>query len=211
MRLLKAIILSIIIFTSCGEDKIPKQKMSKIIAEIYITDRYINSNYELVRAMDSSFLYEPIFKKYGYSTKEFMNTIDYYVERPAKLKTIYLTAKQILEDEMAIASAELQRERSRDSIVAIVEKTVMPGDSKKITDSQTRSLRWIYLPDRMPKWDSPLTDISLTGYDAPISPVWWVNNTKIIQKPFQDYEKNSSPVSLPDKLQSDTKGLRMLE
>lgn len=211
MRLFKAIILPLLIFTSCGENRIPRQKMSKIIAEIYISDRYINSNYELVRAVDSSFLYEPIFNKYGYTTKEFINTINFYVERPAKLKTIYISARQILEDEMAIANTELQRERSRDSIVAIVEKKVMPGDSKKIIDSQTRSLRWIYLPDRIPKWISPLTDTSLTGYDAPISPVWWVNNTKIIQKPFLDYEKNSSPVSLPNKLKADTKRLRMLE
>ncbi|MDD4293470.1 MAG: DUF4296 domain-containing protein, partial [Bacteroidales bacterium] len=103
MRLLKALLISLLIFTSCGESRIPKQKLSKIIAEIYISDRYINTNQELVRAVDSSFLYEPIFNKYGYTTKDFIYTMNYYVEQPAKLRAIYLGAKQILQDEMGRA------------------------------------------------------------------------------------------------------------
>jgi len=211
MRLLKALLISLLIFTSCGESRIPKQKMSKIIAEIYISDRYINTNQELVRAVDSSFLYEPIFNKYGYTTKDFIYTINYYVEQPAKLRAIYLGAKQILQDEMGRADAEYKQERSRDSLIAVMERTIMPGVNDEAPDSRTRALRWIYLPARMPKWTDPLTDTSLVKFDAPLSPVWWKNNIQTNQKPFLDYEKNSSPVSLPDKLQTDSTGIRMLK
>ena len=211
MRLFKPILIFLLILTSCGESRIPKQKLSKIIADIYISDKYVTANQELMRAVDTSFLYEPIFNKYGYTTRDFVYTINYYVERPSKLRPVYLEAKQILQVELGKAEAELKQERYQDSLFAAMEKVIIPNVNNASPDSRTRALRWIYLPAKMPKWTDPLTDTSHLRFDAPLSPVWWENNMKIKQKPLLDYEKNSSPVSLPNQLQTNTAGIRMLK
>ena len=207
MKLIRLSILALLLLTSCGDSLIPRGKMSKIIADIYVSDRYVFSDHDLMRGADTSHLYGPIIKKYGYDTEDFVRTIGYYVERPAKLKTIYANAKLILQAELASANAQVERKRSLDSLFAEIEIRFAQIADSKIEDSHSRAIRWIYFPAKTQKWSSAVPDSAAIRYDAPGSAWWWSNNMKTIQKPFNQYEKNRSTIHSPRKLRPDSERL----
>ena len=207
MKLIRLSILALLLLTSCGDSLIPRGKMSKIIADIYVSDRYVFSDHDLMRGADTSHLYGPIIKKYGYDTEDFVRTIGYYVERPAKLKTIYANAKLILQAELASANAQVARKRSLDSLFAEIEIRFAQIADSKIEDSHSRAIRWIYFPAKTQKWSSAVPDSTAIRYDAPVSAWWWSNNMKTIQKPFNQYEKNRSTIHPARELRTDPERL----
>lgn len=207
MKLIRLSILALLFLASCGDSLIPRGKMSRIIADLYVTDRYVFSYHDLMKSADTSKLYEPIINKYGYTTQDFVNTIGYYVERPAKLKTIYANAKLILQAEFASAEAEVARKRSLDSLLVEIEIRFSQSAEAKIEDSHSRAIRWIYFPGKTQKWSSAVPDSIAVRYDAPVSAWWWSNNMKTIQKPFNQYEKNRSTIHPARELQTDPERL----
>ncbi|GAB1373482.1 hypothetical protein MASR1M46_03620 [Bacteroidales bacterium] len=87
---------------------IPREKMTRIVSEIYLSDKYMSSSTELSGGADSLLIYEPILNKYGYDTEDYLRTISYYVERPSKLRTIYTDAQNLLQKELAESTKDFQ-------------------------------------------------------------------------------------------------------
>ncbi len=112
------IILTIILLTavSCEEHRtIPRKKLSKIYYEMYLADEALSSSRKLRRMTDSLQLYEPIFNKYGYTTDDYLYTVDIYLENPAKYRKIFDRTKKMLEEKkeelQAIYTAETYYDR----------------------------------------------------------------------------------------------------
>jgi len=71
--------------------------MSEIYYDIFITDSYIKQdNISLKKITDSAKIYEPIFEKYGYSSEDYISTINYYLKQPVKLARILRNTKDRL-------------------------------------------------------------------------------------------------------------------
>ncbi len=94
------IILTIILlgaFCSCSRHKtISKQDLARIYYDMYMTDEAISQNRDLRRMTDSLHLYEPIFNKYGYTTEDYLFSVNQYLQNPDKYKKIFEQTKNML-------------------------------------------------------------------------------------------------------------------
>lgn len=209
MKLLLALLSSLLLFASCDGGVIPRGKMSKIVAEIYLSDKYMSSSsIEMAEKADSILIYEPILNKYGYDTEDYLTTIAYYVERPSKLRTIYTNAQNILQKELDQTNIRLLAERSIDSLRNAISAELNSIKEGEIKDPLTRSLRWILFSEMEESWEKAAPDTSAVNYDSPVSPIWWEGNFRQKMKPFYLYENNRSAIPINPKLKSNPQGVR---
>lgn len=77
-------------FCACGRKArvISKGDLVDILADMYVADQLVSQNSELRGIADTSFVYEPIFRKYGYSTEDYHATERYYMRDPNRYSRI---------------------------------------------------------------------------------------------------------------------------
>jgi|GEM_PF-4647038 hypothetical protein len=62
--------------------------MSEIYYDLFVTDQYIDQVHTFRSAADSLDVYAGIFEKHGYSTEEFLASLDYYIKNADKFEKI---------------------------------------------------------------------------------------------------------------------------
>ena len=108
---------------SCREKEsiIPKDIMSQIYYDIYMTDEAVDVNYGLRRMADTMRIYEPIFNKYGYTTDDYNRSVDFYLERPDKFEDVFEDTKTMLEKRKAELNSILEAEGKRPRLWSLVD------------------------------------------------------------------------------------------
>lgn len=95
-----------------GGKVIPKKKMVRIYADMFVADQWLNQNYKAERVADTSFVYEAIFEKYGYDSEDYRASVDYYIQDPDRFARILRQTVLELEDRMDEQKAELRKLRA---------------------------------------------------------------------------------------------------
>lgn len=115
-RIFQHIYLLLFLFSlflsSCGEfgeKVIPRSHLSKIYAEILLTDQWIYVTPGASAMADTTLVYEPILMKYGYTSEDYRHTVDKYLDDPERFARILRNTSQILEKRIA----ELKKIRDR--------------------------------------------------------------------------------------------------
>ncbi|HPI45311.1 MAG TPA: DUF4296 domain-containing protein [Tenuifilaceae bacterium] len=99
-----------IFFIGCsGNPIIPQRDMVLILKQIYITDGVVSISESNLGYKDSIAYYEPILKKYGYTTAEFDSSIKYYSQRTEELDEIF--------DKVILQLSKQQEEIAKDSSI----------------------------------------------------------------------------------------------
>lgn len=82
-----AVLLSL---ASCGRKGrvIPRGTLSDIYSEMFLADQWLKDNKEYRRQADTSFFYEPIFNRYGYTLDDYLASVDHYLKDPEKFSQI---------------------------------------------------------------------------------------------------------------------------
>ena len=85
-KILLAVASVTLIVASCsrGPRVIPQSKMEKIINDMLLADQWLESAKVSKYAVDTTLFYEPIFRKYGYDTDDYLASIEYYMRDPLK-------------------------------------------------------------------------------------------------------------------------------
>lgn len=94
-----------ILVPSCkreGPRVIPRSKLAKIYAEMFVTDQWIQSKPGLRTIADTSLVYEPILEKYGYDSDDYQYSIDRYMDDPERFSRILRTTAEILDKEIKL-------------------------------------------------------------------------------------------------------------
>lgn len=89
-----------VVFSSCnmgGEKIIPRGKLSRIYAEMLMTDQWIQSTPGIRLIADTSLVYAPVLENHGYTTEDYMRTVDVYMEDPERFSRILRHTSDILE------------------------------------------------------------------------------------------------------------------
>ncbi len=94
-------LFSLLLFTSCSEERIPKEDFQKVLKDIFLTDLIIQRDGQLSQMADSAIVYEPVLEKYGYTTGQFMATLNYYVDRPDRLQSLLRQLREYVNEERA--------------------------------------------------------------------------------------------------------------
>ena len=114
---------ALLCLSSCREKEsiIPKDIMSQIYYDIYMTDEAVDVNYGLRRMADTMRIYEPIFNKYGYTTDDYNRSVDFYLERPDKFEDVFEDTKTMLEKRKAELNSILEAEGKRPRLWSLVD------------------------------------------------------------------------------------------
>ena len=83
-----------------GPRVIPRSKLAKIYAEMFVTDQWIQSRPGLRTIADTSLVYEPILEKYGYDSDDYQLSIDHYMDDPERFSRILRSTAEILDKEI---------------------------------------------------------------------------------------------------------------
>lgn len=94
-----AAFLAIVLLASCaGKGKvIPRSEMQKIYADMFLADEWILDNFDFSKEADTLLFYEPIFKKYGYNTNDYIASVNHYLKDPVRYSRMLMKTKQDLD------------------------------------------------------------------------------------------------------------------
>lgn len=67
---------------------IPRSKMEDVYVDLFITDQWIIETPGQSKVADSTMLYEPIFRKYGYTTQDYIASVNHYLKDPKRYARI---------------------------------------------------------------------------------------------------------------------------
>lgn len=84
--------------------------MSDIYYDIYMTDQIIQSDPRIRGLSERSKVYEPVFNKYGYTTDDYMASVNFYLERPDKFSKIFEKTQDMLKQRRSILEIALAKE-----------------------------------------------------------------------------------------------------
>lgn len=118
-----AVSAAVILCLACSADKasvIPRGKLARIYAEMLVMDQWVISETEFKRIADTSLVYEPIFRKYGYDTEDYRKSVAYYMNDPERYSRILRETAEILDariNELAECKKALARKHEIESFV----------------------------------------------------------------------------------------------
>jgi hypothetical protein len=200
------------IFLCCSNRGIiDSDKIPHILADMLIADRSLMQDFKNIQKVDTTMLYEPVLNRYGYTTRDFIRTMDFYLPRPAKLKSFYMKAKDILDSRNSEIDKKIADIENTKIIFSKVYLALEQKDSLRLTDSYIRALRWIIAPDSFPCRRIYLPDSLADRYEYPGMAIWWKNNMKSENIIFYKHEKDRSSLSLSTRQAPDPERLSLPE
>lgn len=129
-RLSIAISLSValIMAVSCGQDDsgkvIPPSKMEKIYREMFLADRWVQLGDGRRNMVDTSWLYRPIFEKYGFTHNDYLKTVESYLNDPERFSDLIGRVAEGLEKDADNYRRAFENEQRlihrKDSIAALL-------------------------------------------------------------------------------------------
>ena len=88
-RILFCLALAVCLFScSRGGKVIPADRMARIYEEIMVLDQWIRLTGTEMRKADTSLVYAPVLARYGYTTEDYYNSVEYYLTEPAEFVEI---------------------------------------------------------------------------------------------------------------------------
>ena len=89
LHIVFAVLAAGMLLFSCSRAKvIPRRTFVKIYADMFLADEWVKDNPSARRQVDTSLLYEPIFESYGYTTDDYLKSVEHYMgdtERYARM------------------------------------------------------------------------------------------------------------------------------
>ena len=99
MKIIRAIILCCVLAAtvSCApRGIIPKRKMAAINAEMFLFDQYADADRQMKRLTDTTAIYKPLLRSYGYTTEEYFRSLEYYLDNSKKMEEVLDMTEKIL-------------------------------------------------------------------------------------------------------------------
>jgi len=119
MRRALYIVLVLVMAAACGPHRIPRDDMEDILYRMLVQDQQIKQNPQLRRQADTMLVYEGVFQAYGFNTDDFLYSLEYYLEEPARMEKVMEKVGDRLEKESKALQKEIDLERWRDKMLKI--------------------------------------------------------------------------------------------
>ena len=75
---------------------IPKKKMASINADFFLMDQYLGADRTMRKFTDTTAVYKPVLRHYGYTADEYFASVDYYLENSRDMAKILDMTEKIL-------------------------------------------------------------------------------------------------------------------
>jgi len=80
----------VVCLSACGKkDKIiPRSTLEDVYVDLFLADQWMIENPGQSKIADTTMLYEPIFNKYGYTTQNYIASVNHYIRDPKRYARI---------------------------------------------------------------------------------------------------------------------------
>ena len=121
MKKLLLLIVPFVLAVSChrGPERIPRGEMEEIMRDILLQDQYLKMQITPKRKLDTTLVYEGIFEQYGYTTDDFLYSLEYYLEDPARMEKVMEKVEARLKEEAKQVGEEVKAQNWRSSFMRI--------------------------------------------------------------------------------------------
>ena len=132
---------------------IPPRKMKEIYCEMLLADEWLRTHPEKRSQADTTWFYEPIFNKYGYTQKDYRYTVEFYLNDPMRYSELMDKVIARLQSEAGALRTEAAREERLRQVadsVARVLSACRPDDLVllfNLDHSAWRNDRMRFVPD----------------------------------------------------------------
>ena len=99
---------------------IPRDRLADIYVDMFLADEWIKDHPEARRIADTTFFYEPIFRKHGYRFADYDASVTYYLRDPARFSKILTVASEKLKKR----AKALEKEDDLEEAIRAFEKTL---------------------------------------------------------------------------------------
>ena len=166
----------IVLLPSCRKDDaevIPRTELSRIYAEMLLTDQWILNTPNVRNIADTSLVYEPILEKYGYDPDDYRKSIDVYMDDPERFAKIFRETSELLSARLDELHAEKERLKRLEELKKEAEKFrpdtkwEMAEESYDSLTVEMDSSTWIYRFVHIARKDTAVVEIPDTIAVAP--------------------------------------------
>jgi len=125
MRKYLPIIVILVLLSACNKPKvIPADKLSKIYAEMFLTDQWTRGDKKLSKRADTTMVYEAIFNEYGYTSEDYNHTVEVLMDDPESYAKIFKDARMMLQTRLDEINYEQKMKARADSIKRVMDKRI---------------------------------------------------------------------------------------
>ena len=124
-HILMVTVSALILLTSCQKDQaeaIPREELSRIYAEMLLTDQWILETPNVRLIADTSLVYAPILEKYGYDAADYRKSVYHYMDDPERFAKILRETATILDARLADLEVRKEELKRLEAIRKEVEK-----------------------------------------------------------------------------------------
>ena len=150
------LLAAIVLAPSCrrnGPRVIPRGKLAKIYAEMFVTDQWIQNTPKLRSIADTSLVYEPILEKYGYTSEDYQHSVQHYMDDPERFSRILRTTGEILDDQIK----DLKRKQ----------KELQELEAKRLAESKRKYPEYeLWYTELPPRDERDYSDTVSVGWDT---------------------------------------------
>lgn len=95
------IVLVLLAAVACQRTRIiPKDTLADIYMDMFLADQVVREENIPHAQMDTTLLYEAVFRKYGYDTDDYLNSVRHYLKDPERFAKVFESVAKRLEGEI---------------------------------------------------------------------------------------------------------------
>ena len=95
------IVLVLLAAVACQRTRIiPRDTLEDIYMDMFLADQVVREENIPHAQMDTTLLYEAVFRKYGYDTDDYLNSVRYYLKDPERFAKVFESVAKRLEGEI---------------------------------------------------------------------------------------------------------------
>ena len=112
LRIVLPLMVLVSAVVSCSREGrvIPVRKMERIYREMLLADQWLAENPDKNGMADTTWFYEPIFEKYGFTLKDYQKSVDRYLNDPKRYAEMLGRVEKDLRKELNAINAEIESE-----------------------------------------------------------------------------------------------------
>ncbi len=112
LKIVLSLVLMVAAVISCDRSArvIPVGKMEKIYREMLLADQWLAENPDKRGMADTTWFYEPVFEKYGFTLKDYQNSVDHYLNDPKRYAEMLGRVEKGLRKDLSALNARMAKE-----------------------------------------------------------------------------------------------------
>lgn len=112
LRIVLPLMVLVSAVVSCGRGGrvIPVRKMERIYREMLLADQWLAENPDKRGIADTTWFYEPIFEKYGFTLSDYQKSVDRYLNDPKRYAEMMGRVEKGLRNDLKVVNARIALE-----------------------------------------------------------------------------------------------------